>query len=87
MPSNFFDYLSSQKVILGFVPFGAQRDFLKDSNTVIICDPDNLEETVDLLFDLFMNGKTLHLNKNFLNKFHIQHFSKELSEVLKKLYQ
>ena len=67
--SKTFDYISYYKPILGFVTKGAQADFLKQSNTGIIIDPDNIEGAVMILSNILKNGLELNLNSSYLKEF------------------
>ena len=80
-----FDYITFGKPILGFVTEGAQKQFLEQSGTGIICDPDDINGSVKILKDIFDNGITLKPNKEFIEKFHRKYLTEQLSELIYKL--
>jgi hypothetical protein len=62
LPSKIFDYISSNKAIIGVTPQGATSRFIESTNTGIVIDPDNENESVQKLNCLFMEGLALEIN-------------------------
>lgn len=80
-----FDYISSQKPILGFVTEGSQKDFIEKSGTGIICNPDDIKASVNTLKNIFVNGVTLIPNKEFIEKHHRKQLTKQIAEIIHSL--
>ena len=80
-----FDYIATQKPILGFVTEGAQKQFIEKSGTGIICNPDDIDGSVNTLKNIFDNGVTLKPNKKFIEKHHRKNLTKQLSEIIHSL--
>ncbi len=78
-----FDYIAMQKPILAFVTNGAQKNFIENSGTGIICNPDDTENSVNKLKNIFENGITLKPNKDFIEKHHRKTLTKELVKIIK----
>lgn len=82
LPSKLFDYISVRKALLGFVTNGIQRQFIEYGQLGICCNPDDINESVDLVFDLITNGKEFNPNKEYLKRFQINNITKQLAENL-----
>ncbi|MBN2894206.1 MAG: glycosyltransferase [Bacteroidales bacterium] len=80
-----FDYISSQKPILGFVTEGSQKEFIENSRTGIICDPDNIVESANILKKIFDEGVTLKPNKEFIEKHHRKYLTEKLAEIINSI--
>lgn len=85
LASKTFDYVLQKKPILGFVKEGAQFEFLDNSNTGIIFDPDQIELSAEKLKDIICNGLILKPNIPYLKEFERLSTSRKLSEIIKKV--
>lgn len=83
--SKTFDYITNGKPTLGFVTNGSQSNFLTGSNTGVIFNPDESEDSVNKLYQIITNGLSLKINKEYLDKFHRKNTTKKLSEVIHSL--
>lgn len=83
--SKTFDYIKLQRPILAFVSDGAQKTFIKKSNSGYIFDPDNTEESSKLLNKIFNEEKTLTLNSSYLSNFTRKNGTKKLAEIILNL--
>lgn len=79
-----FDYVSSQKPILGFVTDGAQKQFIENSGVGIICNPDSIEDSANILENILENGATLKPNIEFIKKHHRKKLTQQLTEIIYK---
>lgn len=82
LASKTFDYLLVKKTILGFVKEGAQRDFLEESGAAIICDPDDLDGSVQTLKNILKSETKLTLNNDFINKFSRVEMTRQIATIL-----
>lgn len=80
-----FEYLQMQKPIIAFVCEGAQKDLLEEAGTAMICDPDNTEEAVVQLHDLFTGRIQLSPRYNFLNNLTRERLTAQLAEIIKRI--
>jgi len=80
-----FDYITMNKPILGFVTEGAQKQFIENTNTGIICNPDDINNSVKTLKYIFDNGLVLNINKEYIQNFHRKYLTKQLSEIINLL--
>ena len=78
-----FDYLQSQKPILAFVTNSAQRDLLIKTGAAIILNPDNNQEAVKKLTEIFSKGVTLSPNVEYISTFERKVQVKNLGQELK----
>lgn len=78
-----FDYLQSQKPILAFVTNSAQRDLLIKTGAAIILNPDNNQEAVKKLTEIFSKGVTLSPNVEYISTFERKMQVKNLGQELK----
>jgi len=85
LPSKLFDYVGRDKPIIGFVTTGIQKDFIINSGLGIICDPDNDEESVSILNDLFVHGKVFSVQKTYLESFHRKKNTKKLALIFNEV--
>jgi glycosyltransferase involved in cell wall biosynthesis len=76
-----FDYIKAEKPILGFVTPGAQKKFLLNSGVAIICDPDNIEDSIEKIKNIFNFGINLTPNRDFLENFQRIYLTKKLSSL------
>ncbi len=82
-----FEYLQMQKPIVAFVCEGAQKDILEKGGTALICNPDNTEESVQLLTGLFKGSINLCPNLEFLKGLSREALAKQLAEIINSLVQ
>jgi len=83
--SKTFDYLRYPKPILGFVTKGAQREFLAESGISLLCDPDELESSSQVLERFVLGGFALSPNREFLLRFHRQLLASQLAATIKRV--
>ena len=77
-----FEYFVAQKPIIAFVTNSAQKDILVDSGMAIICDPDNSDESSNILLELFEKEIILKPESQFIEKYHRRYLTKRLSEII-----
>lgn len=77
-----FEYFQNQKPILAFVCDGAQKEILEESGMAIICNPDDMENSVEVLKNTFEGKINLQPNIDFIKK----HFRKELTKKLSLVF-
>jgi len=80
-----FDYIAMSKPILGFVTEGSQKEFIKNSGFGVICNPDNILESSNIIKGIIDNGIVLKPNKNFIKNFHRKKITQKLSEIIHNL--
>lgn len=85
LPSKLFDYINKGKPVLAFVTEGIQKTFLMKSGMGIFCNPDNAEESANVL-EMVLNGHDFQLSRNddFLKTFMRKNIAQQFSEVIKK---
>jgi hypothetical protein len=77
-----FEYFQMQKPIIAFVADGAQKDLLRRGGTALICDPDNIEESVKLLSGLFRGSTNLIPDYNYLQALSRQSLTDRLAKII-----
>ncbi len=82
LASKTFEYVSSGKPILGFVCTGSQRDFLIDSQTGIIFDPDLIDTSAEQLQSVLANGIHLQPDLDFLQQYSAEQTTAKLADTL-----
>lgn len=80
-----FEYLQMQKPIIAFVCEGAQKDILLSTGTALLCDPDNTNEAVIQLHDLFTGKSELRPENNFIKSLSRIILTKKLAELIKQI--
>jgi glycosyltransferase involved in cell wall biosynthesis len=80
-----FEYLQMQRPIIAFVCEGAQKDLLENAGTALLCNPDNTEESVKQLAELFNGQISLKPVDSFLKGLSRAALTERLSEILKKI--
>ncbi len=80
--SKTFDYIKFKKPILAFVTEGSQKEFIKNSNTGLIFNPDQTELNSTKLKELFTKGCQLKVNTQYLESFTRYNTTKELSKII-----
>ncbi len=76
-----YEYITMNKPIIAFVAEGAQKQFIEKTGLGIICNPDNIEESANILKNVLDNGITLNSNIDFIKKYHRKNLTKQLSEI------
>lgn len=76
-----YEYFQNQKPILAFVCEGAQKEILEESGMAIICDPDNIEKSSEILFNALAGKVKLNPNISFLNGLNKRKLTGKLVEV------
>lgn len=87
LPSKLFSYLQTNKPIIGFVTNGIQKDFIEKSMAGLTFNPDNEEESANKLEQLFNEGFTSFLNKDYLATFSNEFTNAQFIEVLESSFQ
>jgi len=77
-----FDYITMNKPIFGFVTEGSQKQFIENSKTGIIFDPDDTEGSAGKIMDILDNGIKLSPDEKFIEKFHRKQLTKQLSDII-----
>ena len=77
-----FEYFQMQKPILAFVAEGAQKDILVRSGLAVICDPDDVSDSVVKMADLVEGRSRLVPNQDFLRGLHRRELTRKLAEVI-----
>lgn len=80
--SKTFDYVRAAKPILGFVPVGAQRDFIASSGLGFVVDPDDVNRGAALLEEVCDRGLDLHPNREHLSKYHRERTARDLARII-----
>lgn len=79
-----FEYLKMQKPVIAFVCEGAQKDILSEAGTALICNPDDTENAVLKLHDLFTGEIQLMPNLAFLKNLSREALTGQLADIIKK---
>ena len=77
-----FEYFQTQKPILAFVTEGAQKDILVRSGLAVICDPDDVPDSVAKMADLVEGRSRFQPNQTFLRGLHRRELTRKLAEVI-----
>lgn len=85
LASKVFDYIILKKPVLAFVTPGIQRTFFEQSGSGIICDPDQPEQVVELLKNLFEHGRQFSLNYDYLDTFHRKELTARLAGIIRRV--
>ncbi|MCZ2223436.1 MAG: hypothetical protein LC122_07375 [Chitinophagales bacterium] len=87
LPSKLFDYINQNKPIIGFLTEGIQNEFLTLSGLGIICNPDNMDESVSKLEEIVLGKiKISGRNDKYLEKFKRKNITKQFSDYLKSSF-
>ena len=84
LPSKLFTYLKSSKPLLGFVTNGIQKEFLIKCGIGTICDPDNIDKSVEILENFLINGFKGQLNESYLKNFSDEFAIEKLVTIVKE---
>lgn len=79
-----FEYFSIGKPILAFVCEGAQKDILEKSGMALICDPDDLSGSADLMKQMIGGQTVLHPSSEFIGRFQRKKLAEKLAGLVKK---
>ena len=86
VPGKTYEYLASRRPILGAVPEGDCRDFLRRCGTAEICDPDNVGAMKAIIIKRYEEWKQRkplpESDGSFVAKFERQNLTRQLASVL-----
>jgi hypothetical protein len=85
LASKTFEYLDAGKPVLGFVCPGAQRDFLLDSRTGIVMDPDDKHVSARSMASVFREGVELAPDVSYLASFSADATTKKLADIISSM--
>jgi glycosyltransferase involved in cell wall biosynthesis len=85
LASKTFEYLDAGKPMLGFVCAGAQRDFLVNSQTGIVMDPDDLATSARDMCKALGEGVRLTPDAMYLEAFSADSTARKLAETIRSL--
>jgi len=85
LPSKVFDYISAQKFIFAMVPSSATRNFILNTNTGVVLDPDNIDKAAIDLSNVILNGAKLSLNIDELQCYNRRNTAGKLSSIIYSL--
>lgn len=78
-----FEYLQMQRPVIAFACEGAQKDLLRESGTSLLCDPDDTEQAVNDLTNLFEGRIRLQPDQAFLETISRQYLTSQLAVIIK----
>jgi glycosyltransferase involved in cell wall biosynthesis len=81
LPSKIFDYIGKSKPILGFVTEGIQKEFILKSGIGIICDPDDIDGSIDTISQLLKKGRMFNVNNDYLDGFRRKNLTGKLAAI------
>lgn len=82
LSSKVFDYVQMKKPILAFVTNGSVKSFIEKSGCGIIFDPDNEQQSSDLLEHIIESDIEFHPNIPYLEQFHPRFLTMKLRQVI-----
>ena len=89
VPGKTYEYMASGRPILAAVPDGDARDFLAECGTAFLCRPDDCDEMVQILsqvYDAWEKKKQITaVNKDFMLNFDRKNLTKALAEEFDEL--
>jgi glycosyltransferase involved in cell wall biosynthesis len=85
LPSKVFDYVIQGKPVLGFVTDGIQKEFLEKSGLAVICNPDDLEDAVEKIYQLLTAGQVFKPNYAYLSGFKRTTLTSQLARLLRDI--
>lgn len=87
LPSKIFNYINLNKPILGFVTPGIQKEFIEKSGLGLVCDPDDVQTSTNIILGLLKNRQKFYPNINYLKDFHVELLTKKLSDIFRSNVQ
>ncbi len=89
VPGKTYEYMASGRPILAAVPDGDARDFLAECGTAFLCRPDDCDEMIRILSQVYEAWKKkkqiTSVNTDSLHKFDRKNLTKALAEEFDKL--
>jgi len=80
-----FEYISMLKPILSFVCDGAQKDILEQTGLAIICNPDDISESVNVIENFIYGNNTLEPKFEFIDHLSRDYQIKEMEKLLESI--
>lgn len=87
-PGKLFEYIGTQKPILGFLPDGVSTSILKLYDCGLIVEPSNIKqgsEAILKLYEMWKKGKLPVADKAFVKQFSRSETAKEFSKLFEKI--
>lgn len=87
-PGKLFEYMGTQKPILGFLPDGVSTSILKLYDCGLIVEPSNIKqgsEAILKLYEMWKKGKLPVADKAFVKQFSRSETAKEFSKLFEKI--
>jgi len=85
VPSKLYDYLFSNRPVLGIINDGNAKEILKKSNLGFFADPDSPEDIKNQILNLYHLWETgqLHVEPNweYIQRFHRRNLTEQLAEM------
>jgi glycosyltransferase involved in cell wall biosynthesis len=89
VPGKTYEYMAAGRPILAAVPNGDARDFLEQSGTALICQPDDVSGMVRHLDQIYSKWKTgdgaVNPNWDFIKGFERRHLTHKLAEFFNEV--
>lgn len=85
LPSKIFDFVGMNKPILGFVTEGIQKEFIEKSGLGIICNPDDIEGSANVLIELITKGREFQPEITYLKNFYRPALAQNLATLLNSI--
>lgn len=89
VPGKAYEYMATGNPILGAVPEGDAKDFLKQCGTAFLCDPDDVNAMARILserYDAWKNNTYKPTpNWEFIQQFERKNLTRKLAEVIKSV--
>lgn len=85
LASKSFEYIASGKPTLGFVCHGSQKDFIQQSQTGFVVDPDNPADAAAKFVQVINEGVSLKPNHEFLANFDADVTCEKIANMILKV--
>jgi len=86
VPGKTYEYLASGVPILGLLPPGDAREFIKNAGLGYICEPTNVEQIAETVLDLVRQhqqaGISVKPNHEYINRFERRNLTQRLADVM-----
>nr|WP_321410905.1 glycosyltransferase [uncultured Carboxylicivirga sp.] len=77
-----YEYISIKKPIVSFVCEGAQKDILIKTGIAILCNPDELEESMNKLKELIDGKIHLQPDQQYIKSFHRRKLAENFADII-----
>jgi hypothetical protein len=87
LPSKLFNYVKSARPILAFVTNGPQKEFIEKTNSGVVLDPMDIDNSTKRFTKVMLDGCSLKTNQQEFSKYSLEATNNQFVNLIEEVYK